>query len=272
MKHCFIRPTAHLTASLACLTLLAMPAFSGLLTFDSTVGAQHSATSGTITQGGSYVTTLGMPSASVRAHSQDNEPGATGDLYYTVQVLGGNFGDYVPLSIDGYLWTEASAGDDNTVISTTALLAVSAANGQSQINSIVHCGNVLRSAGDCADSTWQGTMSFFTWVGYDVNIHINASAFIFHSHTAATADAYADPYVYIDPTFAATHSQYSLVFSEGVGNAVISSATPEPATFVLTLTALAALGFLIRRQNLSRPGSFNRGSCLASAISPAPLT
>ncbi len=250
MKNSFTRLAGQAALSIVCLGLFVMPALGGTLTFDSTVGAQHSGTSGTLTQGGNYITLLGMPSGSVRAHSQDNEQGATGDLYYTVQVLGGDFGDYIPMAIDGYLWTDASAGDGTTVISTTALLGVSAANGQSQINRSVNCGNVLRSAGDCADSTWQGSMSFFTWVGYDVNIHINAAAFIFHSTTAATADAYADPYVYIDPTFASTHPQYSLAFSEGVGNAVTGSAAPEPATFVLTPMALASLAFLFRRSRI----------------------
>ena len=36
------------------------------------------------------------------------------------------------------------------------------------------------------------------------NIRINASASVFHGYTVATTEAYADPYVFIDPTFGHT--------------------------------------------------------------------
>ena len=57
--------------------------------------------------------------------------------------------------------------------------------------------------------------------------------------------------VYVDPTFAvgsgADPSQYSLVFSDGVGNAA-AGAVPESSTWAMMLIGFAGLGFGARRR------------------------
>ena len=57
---------------------------------------------------------------------------------------------------------------------------------------------------------------------------------------------------YVDPTFAlgagADPSQYSLVFSAGIGNAPVTSGVPEPSTWAMMLIGFAGLGFGARKR------------------------
>ena len=65
----------------------------------------------------------------------------------------------------------------------------------------------------------------------------NLSADIGDNFDAGSADASADPWIYIDPTFA-SGSQYRIAGSDGVANGV--SAVPEPSTFALLALGLDA--------------------------------
>jgi hypothetical protein len=60
--------------------------------------------------------------------------------------------------------------------------------------------------------------------------------------------AQADPFIYIDPTFALA-DQFSLVFSPGVGNV---SAVPEPSTWAMLLLGFGGVGFMAYRRK-SKP-------------------
>jgi hypothetical protein len=79
-----------------------------------------------------------------------------------------------------------------------------------------------------------------------VQVHAYASGY------AGFAQAFADPYIYIDPSFA-NAADYSIVVSAGVSNSQASpTATPEPASFALVSIALGGLVLLRRRKDSKR--------------------
>ena len=62
------------------------------------------------------------------------------------------------------------------------------------------------------------------------------------------ASASADPYFFIDPTFAAEHPGYTLSFSPFAGNDAIAS-VPEPATWALMIGGFGLAGAALRRRH-----------------------
>jgi MYXO-CTERM domain-containing protein len=85
---------------------------------------------------------------------------------------------------------------------------------------------------------------------YSLFIFVEGSAEGWTSPTYA--NAFLDPYIYVDPTFPLA-SEYSIIVSESVGNA---PAAPEPSTWVMAglgFGALGALGLARRRRSLVAP-------------------
>jgi hypothetical protein len=64
-----------------------------------------------------------------------------------------------------------------------------------------------------------------------------------------SARAFADPFIYVDPTFP-NASLYGVVVSPGVGNVPISP-VPEPAPAMLRLAASALIAFRLMRRRQS---------------------
>lgn len=64
------------------------------------------------------------------------------------------------------------------------------------------------------------------------------------SQNGGQASAFADPYFYIDPKFAAANPGYSLVLSPFAGNDPIG--VPEPASWAIMLMGFAGLGAVLR--------------------------
>ena len=62
------------------------------------------------------------------------------------------------------------------------------------------------------------------------------------------AEAYADPYIYIDPAFLSAHSGYTVSVSTGIGNAPPVSAVPEPEAYAMLLLGLGLLGSVSRHR------------------------
>jgi hypothetical protein len=56
-----------------------------------------------------------------------------------------------------------------------------------------------------------------------------------------TGDAYVDPYVQIDPSFADA-ADYRLVISDGIGNSP-PGPIPEPSTWAMMLLGFASFGY-----------------------------
>jgi len=72
---------------------------------------------------------------------------------------------------------------------------------------------------------------------YVVQLFANATAF---TNSFAVVDAFADPYIHIDPTGG---DQFSLLISDGIGNDPLAT-IPLPGTVPLFGAGLAGLGLL----------------------------
>ena len=91
--------------------------------------------------------------------------------------------------------------------------------------------------------TLSGTVTSNTQ--YSVEVYAEATATLGYP---ASMYAYADPQIFIDPSFADAGS-YSLVLSPGVGNAL--NGVPEPST-LLMMGMAAAASVRVRRRSLRR--------------------
>lgn len=150
---------------------------------------------------------------------------ATGSVRYQAEVLGGS--GVVPLRLNFDLWTQsvmygsASAG---VAIGNTFYQEV-ARNGQAYSS--------------------QSYLIDYQAVNTPFSISVNASA-----QTGGLA--YADPFLEIDPTWAAANpglaSQVSLEFSPDVANGLgnLTAGVPEPTTWALMLVGGAFLGGALR--------------------------
>jgi hypothetical protein len=158
---------------------------------------------------------------------------ANASIKYYFQIIGGSVGDAVPLLIATELATAVSAPDGG---SASASLFVHSSAGAIPDRQIVVCSN-----GSCGASgpTFSGTLATTGFSGDDGDfIVLDLIAGVGDSFGARSADASADPWIYIDPAFAGA-SRYRIAVSDGVANAI--SAVPEPSTFALLALGLGAL-------------------------------
>ena len=160
-------------------------------------------------------------------------------LTYSFEVTGGNPGDVVPVLIATSL---SSLGSDPS-------------HGIGFAELSVHTG----AAGDsfvavCSDATCGTTASSFSGTlrtrasSGDTNnaLTLQVQASTGDSLLATSASASADPFIFIDPSFAGA-ALYSIAVSPGVANAEIT-AVPEPGTMGLFFAATGLLVLMRRRK------------------------
>jgi hypothetical protein len=168
-------------------------------------------TPGSYSLGGTTASVSESPDSSLQVFApQYGEGSAQVTYYYSVQSYDGDIasGLTIPLIVYGSL--SASAGGEGTV--SGAQLAVGSAIGS--VSASV--------ASDVAPNTWGGFLdvSYLTGSGYASSdtIFIGVSASASDGNTAAAfAEAFADPYIEVDPSFAGA-SNYYIVVSDGIGN------------------------------------------------------
>jgi PEP-CTERM motif len=179
------------------------------------------------------------PEAGATLHAQydggiNSSAQANASIKYYFQITGGNVGDAVPLLIATQLATAVSAADGSSA--GASLFVHSSSGGAIPDREVMACSN-----GSCgaSGSTFSGTLATTGLSGDDGDfIVLDLIAGVGDSFDARSADASADPWLYIDPTFAGA-SQYRITVSDGVANGV--SAVPEPSTFALLALGLGAL-------------------------------
>jgi hypothetical protein len=67
-------------------------------------------------------------------------------------------------------------------------------------------------------------------------------------------DAYADPFIFVDPAFLASNPGYTVRTSDGIGNTAPVSVGPEPETYAMLLVGLGLLA-TTRTRLFARSGS-----------------
>jgi hypothetical protein len=78
----------------------------------------------------------------------------------------------------------------------------------------------------------------------------------------STAEAYADPRIYIDPAYLAAHPGATLHISPGIGNIGPTSAVPEPSLWAFMLAGVGMTGARLRlsRRHRARTGAWRLSS------------
>jgi hypothetical protein len=150
---------------------------------------------------------------------------AFGSLQYSFEVIGGSAGDHVPLLIAATL---DSSADPHTFGSAQIAATTSLTSARAAVCTDGTCplGTSFSGTLDIEAVSGQvGTMELFTQA---------SNTFLL----GGTADASADPFIFVDPSFPGA-STYSVLVSDGVGNGL--TAVPEPAGFVLLGIGLAVL-------------------------------
>jgi len=156
--------------------------------------------------------------------------GTTAQVTYSFQVTGGDPGDVVPILIATNLFSSGS--DPTHGIGFAELSVHTGAAGDSfvAVCSDAACGTT--------NKTFSGTLSTRARSGeLGDTLSLIASSSTGDSLNFESASASADPLIFVDPS-SPNVSQYSIVVSPGVGNAL--AVVPEPRTVVLV-----ALGGLI---------------------------
>jgi hypothetical protein len=253
MKRVFWFSTA-ITALAA--AALPAPALATLTAPDATYGASLGKYSnftsvsysgiGTFSDSFSSVKVGAHPSPFIDAHAYgvprlNGNPSVSGSVTYYVGIDGPSDGTFVPIDV-AYKMTGNIAifggAYDGYAQSQVSLLSYYRGNPLSII--------FLAQSGDFSvsgNAAWEvasgttGQVSLFTRAGFVVG----------YDGAGGVANAFVDPVFSIDPTFAASHPGYSLVFSQGVGNS-FAGAVPDPASWLLMLGGFGIVGSVLRRR------------------------
>lgn len=154
--------------------------------------------------------------------------GADANSTYYFQVTGGNPGDVVPVMFDFALG--ASSSSESSALARIIIRT-------SEVPFTVE--ELVCNPQECVQTTFSDTLMIPVRSGAmldSVTLYALAQAPATR-FSSETARAFADPYIFIDPTFP-NASLYSIAVSPGVGN---TPRVPEPATFWLLLVPASIL-------------------------------
>ena len=198
-------------------------------------------TPGSYTLGGVTGVLFGFPDAVGQASVHGNKDAASGAdafLTYYFTVVGSTFGQTIPIDISGSLFASATTGPADSVSALAAISVTTALDYDSA---------EVQAASPANGTAFSSPVLHVNFLGGDqylnfVQLHTYATGY------GGFAQASADPYIYIDPSFA-NASNYSIVVSQGIGNSPASpSATPEPVSFALAGIGLIGVALIRRRK------------------------
>jgi hypothetical protein len=194
---------------------------------------------GSVTDGSSVAAAASLPGGSVFASAPVNTNIASASLTYSAEVVGPT-DEVVPVGLYYRLFVKNLATGYYHNASAEAYIAGADAH--------EYTGNYSPDTyWSCSDSCV--TPGYLT-TSVTTNTPFEISIFV----AGVGAEAYADPKLVIDPTWAATHranaSQLSLSFSDGIDNALgnFTLGVPEPAAWSLMITGLFGVGAVARRR------------------------
>jgi hypothetical protein len=155
---------------------------------------------------------------------------------YSFEVVGGKPGDVVPLLIA----TDMSTSDTGDANAYAFIDVITGLGG----GSALYC-SVGGAGTPCASSSFSGTISASAASGAadTLTLEVSAGAALLDGIFTSSSSASADPYIYVDPSFAGA-ANYEILVSPGVGNSPV--ATPEPGTLLL-IFVLSPLVLVARR-------------------------
>jgi hypothetical protein len=223
--------TATCSAQLATSTTLGVSTISGTHTLYRDTYESPGALPATLTDpyGATVSESFDLPSVEATVATTMNAlTQAFGFINYQVAVVGpGTLA--VPLLVDG---NYKVIGDD----ASTVTASFDVYYGSTFLDQFAAQCLAGGTNNNCGSGSYAG--SFNVPVGLsEFQVQLTASA---NTTLPGVGDAMIDPFIRIDPAFAAAHPEYSLVFPSGVGNG-LPVPVPEPATWVLALTGLAVL-------------------------------
>ena len=168
--------------------------------------------------------------------------GVTSQIFYHIEVTG-PAGVFVPYNFDtaGGVTLIGPFGGGSAQVN---LIAPGGA-GLTGFNAstILSNGNVFCGSSGCVNGTQH--VNLLSNTEYTVEVYATAGA---GTNSAAIVSAWADPYIYIDPTFVGG-DQFLLHISDGIGNTPLS-AVPEPSTWAMMILGFAGLGFMAYHQEI----------------------
>ncbi len=188
------------------------------------------------------------PALVVTASGSQGGDGSHGVLASAVYyfAVSGTSGTTVTVLVDGYLATAASAA--NLGFGFQEAQADATLDVQSRLGHFIATSESVASPGQTKSNSWSGTLRVPVLVDDINSVTLDASLYLL---SVSGGSAYADPHIYIDPA-TPNASAFSLLMSPGVGNALASTAAPEPSTWSLTLSCVAAGLVAGRRMRRSR--------------------
>jgi hypothetical protein len=194
---------------------------------------------GSVTDGSSVASAAGLPGGSVFASAPIDTNIASSDLTYSAEVVG-PANEIVPVGLYYRLFVKNLAA--GYVHNASAQVFVG--NGYAHEYSANYGPDIYWSCSDSCVTPGYLTTSVTTNIPFTIDISVYGVG----------AEAYADPKLVIDPTWAATHranaSQLSLSFSDGIDNALgnFTLGVPEPTTWALMVVGFGLAGASLRRR------------------------